>query len=133
VHRKWLHLLAGLMWSAGGIVLLSLAWRWLSPLAWENALPFALAGILLALVIHWWGFSKLAGKNIRRINKLAGEKICLFAFQEWKSYPLIAFMIVLGITLRVYTPIPKTYLAILYIGIGGGLFLSSLRYYGLRM
>ncbi|MBU0510786.1 MAG: hypothetical protein KJ638_03670 [Chloroflexi bacterium] len=39
-------------------------------------------------------------------------------------------MIAMGITLR-HSPIPKHLPAVLYIGIGGGLFLSSLFYYGI--
>ena len=89
----------------------------------------ALAGVLLASAIYRFGFSKLAKKNIQRITGMAGDKICIFAFQEWSSYPLVVVMIGLGISLRNYLPIPKPYLAILYIGIGGGLFLSSLFYY----
>jgi hypothetical protein len=54
---------------------------------------------------------------------------CLFAFQQWYSYPLVLCMIALGITLRKYTPIPKPLLGILYSGIGGGLGLASLYYY----
>jgi hypothetical protein len=38
-------------------------------------------------------------------------------------------MISLGIFLRKYSPIPKPLLAILYIGIGGGLFFSSYWYF----
>jgi hypothetical protein len=129
LHKQWLHLLAGLMWSGVGIMLISLAIGWLRVLPFAKAVPYALAGIVLAFAIYRWGFSKLSNKNITRINSLAGEKTGLFAFQEWKSYPLVLFMIGLGITLRVYSPIPKPYLAVLYIGIGGGLFLASLHYY----
>ena len=129
LDKRWLHLLAGLMWTAVGVMLISLAIGWLAALTFSQALPFALAGVILAFIIYRWGFSKLADKNVVRIGALAGGKICLFAFQEWKSYPLILFMIGLGITLRVYAPIPKSWLAVLYIGIGGGLFLSSLHYY----
>ncbi len=88
-----------------------------------------LAGVLLASAIYYFGFSKLAKKNIHRITGMAGDKICIFAFQEWTSYPLIVVMVGLGLSLRNLLPIPKPYLAILYIGIGGGLFLSSLYYY----
>lgn len=38
-------------------------------------------------------------------------------------------MISLGIFLRLYSPIPKPLLAVMYIGIGGSLFLASLHYY----
>ena len=85
--------------------------------------------LLLAGLIYFFGFSKLAVKNIRRIGLYAREKVCLFAFQEWKSYPLVAFMVALGIYLRVYSPIPKPALAVLYFGLGGGLFFSSLHYF----
>ena len=38
-------------------------------------------------------------------------------------------MVALGISLREYSQLPKTFLAVIYIGIGGGLLLGSLRYY----
>jgi len=88
-----------------------------------------MGGLLLAAIIYVFGFSKLAGKNIRRISNLTGDKICLLAFQEWTSYPLVIVMISLGIFLRIYSPILKPLLAVMYIGIGGSLFLASLHYY----
>jgi hypothetical protein len=129
VSKEWLYLTAGFLWSAVGVMLLSLAYGWLMPLGLLAALPFALAGALLTLAFFRFSFSKLACKNVGRIDQIDGDRTCLFAFQAWKSYPLILFMIALGITLRHFTPIPKPYLAIVYIGVGGGLFLSSLRYY----
>ncbi|RMF02029.1 MAG: hypothetical protein D6768_09240 [Chloroflexi bacterium] len=128
VEKKWLYLLAGVMWSGVGVMLLSLAIGWLLPLNRQAAFLLGGMGILLGLIIYRFGFSKLAAKNERRIKSFAGQKICLFAFQEWKSYPLVAFMIALGITLR-SSSLPKPYLAILYAGLGLGLFLSSLQYY----
>ncbi len=129
VGKGWLYGTAGLMWSAVGMYLTILAYGWLKPLAWTSALPFAIGGVVLAFAIYTFGFSKLAKKNIDRIHGMAQEKNCLFAFQQWHSYPLVAFMIMLGITLRTHAPISKPYLAVLYIGIGGGLFFSSLYYY----
>ena len=110
-------------------MLCKLAYGWLLPVAFPQVLWMTIAGILLASAIYYFGFSKLAKKNIQRINDMVGDKICIFAFQEWKSYPLVVIMIGLGISLRNYLPIPKPYLAILYIGIGGGLSLSSLHFY----
>ena len=76
-----------------------------------------------------FGFSKLAKKNSKRIAGMPVEKPCIFAFQEWHSYPLVLFMIALGLTLRKFTPIPKPLLGILYVGIGGGLGSASFHYY----
>lgn len=127
IPRAWLYLLSGLMWSAVGLMLCFLAYGWLLQVEGLNALLLAAAGVLLGTAIYRFGFLGLAIKNIHRIQLLP-EKACLFAFQEWKSYPLIAVMIALGITLR-HSPIPKPYLAVLYIGIGLGLFLASVQYY----
>jgi hypothetical protein len=129
VDKIWLHLFAGVMWSGVGIMLVSLAARWVGLVLFTQEVLLILAGIILAMGIYYFGFSKFALKNVRRISAYPNERVCLFAFQKWTSYPLVLFMISLGIYLRLYSPIPKPYLAILYIGIGGGLFLSSLHYY----
>ncbi|NOY99530.1 MAG: hypothetical protein GXP40_10095 [Chloroflexi bacterium] len=122
--KRWLHLTAGVMWSGVGIFLTKFAVGWLLPVHWSVQASMTFLGILLAFAIYFLGFSKLAKKNIRRIQDLEHEKPCLFAFQEWKSYPLVALMIALGIFLRLHAPIPKTYLAVMYIGIG-----ASIHYY----
>lgn len=127
--KLWLYLAAGLVWMGVGIMLIGFASRWLRPISFPAWILYATSGIGLAGGIYWFGFSKLAKKNIGRIFSLPEGRICLFAFQEWKSYPLVIFMVALGIYLRIYAPIPKPLLAVLYLGIGGGLALSSLHYF----
>jgi uncharacterized membrane protein len=130
VGKVWLHLTAGLMWSGVGIMLVLFAARWLGLV--ENLSGIVLliaAGLALGAAIYAFGFSKLALKNIQRILDIAKERICLFAFQRWSSYPLVLVMIALGIYLRAYSPIPKPYLAIVYLGLGSSLFFSSIHYY----
>jgi len=129
VGKTWLYLLAGVMWMGIGIMLIGFASRWLKDISLLTVLLFISSGIGLASLIYYFGFSKMAKKNARRILAMEGERICLFAFQAWKTYPLVIFMIALGIYLRIYSPIPKPLLAILYIGIGGGLSLSSIHYF----
>ena len=129
VDKFWLFVVASLMWSGVGIYLDFLAYGWLRPVEISQALLFVVSGILLAVVIYAIMFKRFADLNILRIRDLPGDKICVFAFQRWTSYPLVVVMISLGIFLRMYSPIPKPYLAVLYIGIGTSLFLASLRYY----
>ncbi len=128
VRRRWLLLLAGGAWSAIGVLLCAFAYAWLSPVRHLLAAPLAGAGVAGSLAIYRFGFSRLALRNATRICALA-EPVGILAFQEGRSYPLVGFMMGLGIALR-SSPIPKPYLAVLYIGIGGGLLLSSLHYYG---
>jgi len=117
------------MWTGVGFFLISLAWGWTFVPTVDRRWIYWIPGLLLAGLIYYFGFSRLARKNGQRILNLPVEKPCVFAFQEWHSYPLVLFMIALGITLRKYTPIPKPLLGILYIGIGGGLGSASFHYY----
>ena len=129
VNKAWLYALAGLLWSVAGVMLLRLAYGWLRLAHDYPVYLLAPLGILLAIAIYRFGFSKFADRNIQRIHELAGEKACIFAFQEWTSYPLVVFMVSLGIVLRRHSPIPKPLLAVAYLGIGGSLFLASFHYY----
>ncbi len=127
VDKFYLLLLSGLMWEGVGIMLCTLAYGWLKNHAGLEALLLGVMGIGAALLVHFFGFSKLAAKNINRIMALE-DSPCLFAFQSRKSYLNIAVMMSIGIILR-RSSVHKPYLAVLYITIGGALFLSGWRYF----
>lgn len=129
VPKSWLLLIAGVIWTGVGYFLISLAVGWIFIPAVTSPWIYWIPGLILALIIYQFGFSKLAKKNSLRIQNIPVEKPCIFAFQEWHSYPLVIFMIGLGITLRNFTPFPKPSLGIMYLGIGGSLGFSSLVYY----
>jgi hypothetical protein len=128
-NKVWLHLTAGIMWSGVGCMLMAFAATWLALVHSWTVLLFILAGMVLAAAIYFFGFSKLASRNVQRILAIPKERVCIFAFQKWTSYPLVLVMIAMGIYLRLYSPIPKPTLAILYLGLGVSLFLSSWQYY----
>jgi hypothetical protein len=86
-----------------------------------------ISGTVLALLFAKLKFKKIADKNINRI-KAKGDKSCAFSFMSWQTYIIVAFMMTIGIILR-HSSLPKEYLSILYIGIGGALFLSSFGYF----
>lgn len=126
VPKKVLLILAGLVWECVGIMLLILAFSWLSTTSHTELYAFSGAGILLALLVHHFGFLRIVDKNLERILQMKGKK-CLFSFFPRNSYPVIAVMVLIGVILR-HSMIQKTYLATLYIGIGLALILSSVRY-----
>ena len=126
VPKAVLLFLAGGLWFGVGSMLLFLATSWLREATQINRAVFAGSGIVLALLIHHFGFLKIVDKNLGRILP-SDKKKCVFSFMPWKSYLIIPAMITLGIVLR-HSAIPKHYLAILYIGIGLALTLSSMRY-----
>ena len=128
VNRKWLLVVSGLMWSGMGIFLNILDFGWLNSLNNTQTFLSILIGIMIGLVIARFGFGNIAIKNVNRIFAYP-KQACLFAFQEWKSYILIAVMMSSGILLRTTELIPKFILTPMYIGIGTALFLASFKYY----
>lgn len=127
VSKKILLFLAGLVWLLVGLMLMYMAYGWLYVASNINISIFIVTGVIIALLIHHFGFSKIANINLQRIL-LKDNKSCFFSFYPWKSYLIIVVMVILGITLR-HSTIPKHYLAVLYIGIGLALALSSIRYF----
>jgi hypothetical protein len=127
VSKYWLATAAGLMWTAVGLTLCGLAYEWLAvlPLRWSALL--GVVGIILALVVYRFAFSKIALKNIDRLRQFP-DRVCFFAFQAWKSYLVIALMVLFGFILR-HSTIPKYCLSVPYTAIGGALILSSFHYY----
>ncbi len=126
VNKRVLLFLAGFMWLSVGIMLLLLSISWLNTARGFDSYLFGGIGVVIALVVHHFGFLKIVDKNLGRILPMEGTR-CVFSFITWKSYILVAGMVTLGALLR-HSPIPKPYLSILYIGIGLALLLSSVRY-----
>lgn len=128
VNKNILIVIAGLLWSGVGILLIKIASKWFVLLN-ETEIIFAIiGGIILGTIISYFGFSNLAKKNIKRIN-LYSDKVCVWAFQRWQSYFIIIIMVSMGIFMRNSHFIPKFILTPMYIGIGFALFTASFKYY----
>ena len=127
VAREWLFLLAGVMWTAVGIMLLWRAAGWLTAMEPEWMIGVGLAGLILGILAYWFGFIRMVRKNIARLCGLP-ERVGVFAFNSSKGYVTIVFMIGLGVALR-HSPLPREALALLYATMGGALLLASLHFY----
>jgi len=129
VPKRYLILISGLLWSAVGIFLLKLGIGWIIHLSAQTITIVLIAGLSLSAVKIKFLFSKLANKNIQRINAYQKERVCVWAFQKWSSYLIIVFMMSMGIYMRHTSSIPKYIISPLYIGIGLALLVSSFLYY----
>lgn len=127
VSKYWLMAVAGVVWSCVGVMLCRWAYQWLAVIQWQWSISMGSLGIILAGIAYRYGFSSIAQKNIDRLCLLS-DKACIFAFQAWKSYIIVIIMIFLGTTIR-RSPLPKHIIAIVYLTMGGALFLSSLHFY----
>jgi len=126
VNKEVLLFLAGFLWFGVGTMLLFLSFSWLKAFHVHGSFLFSGIGVVVALVVHHFGFLKIVDKNLGRILPMEGTQ-CIFSFMSWKSYIIVAVMVTVGQLLR-HSPIPKPYLSMLYIGIGLALLLSSVRY-----
>lgn len=127
VPKRWLLLLAGLVWMGVGTFLCMRAAGWLSASNAPETPVLAFLGLMLALSAGRFMLWKAANRNIRRISMLP-DRSCLFAFTAWRGYGMIGIMILLGTVMR-HSAVPKPYLAVVYVGMGGALVLSSFLFY----
>ncbi len=127
VPRRWLMGLAGILWGAVGVMLCRLAIGWLQPVRIEQRVVLLGLGLALAAGMYRAAFSRLVARNLERIGNLPARG-CLFAFQPWKSYLVIVFMVMLGLGLR-RSALPRPVLAVVYITIGVALILGGIKYW----
>jgi len=125
VKKEYLLLPAGFAWLGVGLMLCSMAFRWLQ--SETHPVIFAAAGVSAGILISIFGFGKIARQNIDRIKSLPGTR-CFFSFMTLKSYLLVLVMISFGIALR-HSSLPRTFLSVIYIAIGFALGISSFSYF----
>jgi hypothetical protein len=125
VPRHWLFAIAGIIWTAVGLLLCMRASVWLAPFRFSTDVALETTSMVLAIVGYVYGFSKIVQRNIARIHTLP-DRVCAFAFMAWRGYGMVGLMVTLGITLR-NSSIPKYYLSIPYTAMGGMLLFGSYR------
>lgn len=128
VPRHALLIAAGVLWSTAGLAVLNVArteWdpRWAAA-AWAAPAAGLVAGSMVAVA----GFRRIVRANIARIARLPATS-CLFAFQRWTGYVLVAFMMSLGAAVRRLDFLPGWCIVGSYTAIGSALLGSSVLYY----
>lgn len=127
VPKCWLFAIGGLLWSSVGVMLIATAIHWLIPLGPAKGILHGMVGLTVAVIFLRQRFGRMALRNIGRLSGLP-DRGCVFAFQNWRSYLTIVFMMALGYTLR-HLPFPRPLLAVIYTAIGGALVLGSFHYH----
>ena len=128
--RNTLALIAGIVWSLTGLFLSTIAATWLADSSTQYVATAAIAGVGTGWLIYYFKFGKLATENIRRIyaQSPGQDKVCVFAFQNMRSYFLVLVMMSMGYIVR-HSGVPKPYLSPFYLAIGIAMILSSFSYY----
>ncbi len=126
-RKKTLIITAGVIWMCVGCGLIIFASRWVIEFEKDYNWVFASLGVLLGIVVYYFGFTKIVDKNLSRISKLHDHPN-VFTFMPIKSYFLIILMISMGHVIR-NSSLPRHYLAVVYICMGLALLISSFRYF----
>lgn len=122
VSRRVLIGIAGLVWMLAGSFVLSTG---ISHFSNNTTIVVCLLSILI-FVLFSALFQMLAYKNQKRIRALESDKNPVFKFFTVQSYIVVAFMITLGIVLRLF--LPSFFIAFFYTGLGSALFLAGIAY-----
>ena len=118
VHKNTLILIAGIVWAIAGfnIVRIGLVAYQGNFIWWRGLLSIAVYAAFQIFV-----FGKMVKKHTDRIRQYEEERQNFFRFFDAKSYLIMAFMMTLGIGLRVSGVVPDTFIAFFYTGLGASL------------
>ena len=125
--KNTLMLIAGLVWSAAGVMVSAIG----LPLLFENGrgqfLLYPMA-ITVMLVFYLLIFSRLVVKHTKRIRENPKPKLPFWVFFDTASYVVMAIMMGGGILLRTSHVLPAWAIAFFYSGLGIALFSCGLRF-----
>ena len=118
VHKNTLILIAGIVWAIAGfnIVRIGLV-AYQGNFTWWRGL----LSIVVYTAFQIFVFGKMVKKHTDRIRQYEEERQNFFRFFDTKSYLIMAFMMTLGIGLRVSGVVPNTFIAFFYTGLGASL------------
>ena len=128
VQRDNLLLIAGIVWMIAGINILIIgitAYIGSANMAWW-AILLMILGTLVVLGLFHAMFGKMVKKHVTRIRVFEDKPHNPLLFFDLKSYLIMAFMIALGITLRVSDIVPNWFIAFFYTGLGSALVIAGL-------
>lgn len=125
IGKKYLLLLAGIVWLAAGINILRIGL--LSYGGYVTVLNIFLS---MAVFMFFWLmiFSRMVRKHTGRITGYQEEKQFFLKFFDVKSFIIMACMISLGIGLRASGICPRVFIAVFYTGLGTALALAGGRF-----
>ena len=118
VHKNTLILIAGIVWAIAGFNIVRIGL-----IAYEGNFTWwrALLSIAVYAVFQLFIFGKMVQKHTDRILNYEEERQNFFRFFDTRSYLIMAFMMTLGIGLRVSGVVPNTFIAFFYTGLGASL------------
>lgn len=123
--KRDLFLLAGILWSIGGFMVLKLgltSWK-----QYNNVLINS-SVVIIFIFFYQFIFSRLVKKHEKRILNYPQERMYWYQFFDTKSYIIMFTMMSLGIILRHFQLMKISFYSYFYTGLGFALFLCGLKF-----
>jgi len=119
---KTLLIIAGAFWAIAGLNIALIGLRCALQL---HQWWIYLAAIPVFLVFRYAVFGPVSHRYARRLLSFSDERIALWKMFSLQGYLVMAFMIALGVTLRVEHLVPTWSIAFFYLGLGLALIMAS--------
>lgn len=125
VKKRYLLLIASLVWLFAGLKVLSLGLE-----AYKTNFTALNVLLSIAVFIVFWlmVFNRLVNKHTVRIKAYTEEKRYFWNFFDLKSFIIMAIMMTGGILIRKYSLLGMQFIAFFYTGIGSALSLAGLKF-----
>lgn len=125
VKKRYLLLIASLVWLFAGLKVLSLGLE-----AYKTNFTALNIILSLAVFIVFWlmVFNRLVNKHTVRIKAYTEERRYFWNFFDLKSFIIMAIMMTGGILIRKYSLLGVNFIAFFYTGIGAALSLAGLKF-----
>lgn len=132
VKKESLLIIAAIVWFIAGFNILRIGL--ISYVGYVNILN-VFVSIIVFLLFWFMVFLRLTKKHTKRI-KSYNENQFFLKFFDVKSFCIMAFMMILGISIRTFPLMPNMCIAVFYTGLGSALSLAGilfgLNYYRLK-
>lgn len=125
VKKRYLLLIASLVWLFAGLKVLSLGLE-----AYKTNFTALNVLLSIAVFIVFWlmVFNRLVNKHTVRIKAYTEERRYFWNFFDLKSFIIMAIMMTAGILIRKYSLLGVNFIAFFYTGIGAALSLAGLKF-----
>ena len=123
VKKENLLIIASLVWLAAGFNILRIGIKSYS--GYVTILNLLLSAVVF-LIFWFMVFYKLTVKHTDRIQKYEEELQFFLKFFDIKSFCIMAFMMIFGISIRSFNLSPDVFIAVFYTGLGTALFGAGL-------
>ena len=122
IKKKNLLLLAGIVWLiAGGNVLYIGIEEYQEHLSFLNIV----LSLVTFLAFFFMIFYHMAMKHTLRITSYLETHKYFWMFFDLKSFAIMAFMIIMGVSLRSFNLVPEVFIAFFYTGLGTALAMAG--------